>query len=67
VHRPQEYSTSQEHPVFEAASSKDNSQEEGDKSEPSAPPREGTQASASGSDTKREVSSAEGKESVKEE
>ncbi|KAJ1286246.1 hypothetical protein BS78_03G338600 [Paspalum vaginatum] len=63
----QEYSTSQEHPVIEAASSKDNSQEEGDKSEPSAPPREGTQESASGSDTKREVSSVEGKESVKEE
>ncbi|WVZ68149.1 hypothetical protein U9M48_017127 [Paspalum notatum var. saurae] len=62
----QEYSTSQEHPVVEAASSKDNNQE-GDKSEPSAPPREGTQKPASGSDTKREVSSVEGKESVKEE
>lgn len=58
--------TSQDAPAVEAASIKDNNQEEADKSEPSAPPCEDTHESASGSDTKREVSSVEGKESTNE-
>lgn len=63
----QEYSKQQDAPVIEASSSKDNNQEEVDKSEPSAPPCEDTQEPASGSDTKGEVSSIEVKESPKEE
>lgn len=63
----QEYSNSQDAPATEAAPNKDNNQEEADKSEPSAPPCEDTQELASGSDTKREVSSEEEKGSAKEE
>ncbi|CAL4960420.1 unnamed protein product [Urochloa decumbens] len=63
----QEYSKPQDAPVIEAALSKDNYQEEADKSEPSAPSCEDTQEPASGSDTKGEVSSVEVKESAKEE
>jgi len=53
-------------PVIEATSSKDSNLEEVDKSEPSAPPCEDIQEPASGSDTKKEVSSVEEKESAKE-
>ncbi|KAG2592986.1 putative ataxin-3 homolog [Panicum virgatum] len=53
-------------PVIEATSSKDSNPEEVDKSEPSAPPCEDIQEPASGSDTKKEVSSVEEKESAKE-
>jgi len=53
-------------PVIEATSSKDSNLEEVDKSEPSAPPCEDIQEPASGSDTKKEVSSVEEKESTKE-
>jgi len=53
-------------PVIEATSSKDSNPEEVDKSEPSAPPCEDIQEPASGSDTKKEVSSVEEKESTKE-
>jgi len=60
-------SNSQDAPATEAAPSKDNNQEEAAKSEPSAPPCEDTQELASGSDTKREVSSVEEKGSAKEE
>lgn len=60
-------SNSQDAPATEAAPSKDNNQEEADKSEPSGPPCEDTQELASGSDTKREVSSVEEKGSAKEE
>jgi len=59
-------SNSQDAPATEAAPSKDNNQEEADKSEPSGPPCEDTQELASGSDTKREVSSVEEKGSAKE-
>lgn len=64
------YGAAQEHqdaPVTEATLSKDHNQEEADKSEPTAPPCEDTQESASGSDAKREVSSVEEKGSTKEE
>ena len=60
-------SNSQDAPATEAAPSKDNNQEEADKSEPSGPPCEDTQELASGSDTKREVSTVEEKGSAKEE
>ncbi|CAO1944408.1 unnamed protein product, partial [Urochloa humidicola] len=63
----QEYSKPQDAPVIEAASSKDNTPEEADKSEASAPPCEDIQEPASGSDTKGEVSSVEVKEPAKEE
>lgn len=66
-HAAQEHSNSQDAPATEAFQSKDNKQEEADESEPSAPPCEDTQELASGSDTKREVSSVEEKGSAKEE
>jgi len=60
----QEYSNSQDAPAAGPARSK----EEADKSEPSAPPcEEETQELASGSDTKREVSSVEEKGTAREE
>ncbi|RLN03109.1 hypothetical protein C2845_PM13G13530 [Panicum miliaceum] len=68
-HAAQESSKPQDAPapVIEATSSKDSNPEEADKSEPNAPPCEDTQEPASGSDTKKEVSSVEENESAKEE
>lgn len=57
----------QDAPVIEAASNKDSNREEGDKTEPTPPTCVETQGPASGSGTKRDFSSMEGKESAKEE
>ncbi|KAF8775310.1 hypothetical protein HU200_004718 [Digitaria exilis] len=62
----QEDSKPQDAPVAEAASNKDNNQEEADKSEPTPAPCVETQGPASGSGTKRDFSSMEGKEPAKE-